>query len=158
MSQRLFDNFYFSKHSAVSSPAHTRKQPSPVAHCIHVGGALLHSDSAGNDHHTRFFQLVLSTMKKKPPQTALLIWHLNRTRSKCLQLSHVQPVSCHISANSGWVLTMDISLSTQINARLCTGAQNVMYWSMLGLWSALQTAMKNASILFTKNLSFQWYR
>lgn len=65
MSQRLFDNFYFSKHSAVSSPEHTRKQPSPVAHCIHVGGALLHSDSAGNDHHTRFFQLVLSTMKKK---------------------------------------------------------------------------------------------
>lgn len=85
------------------------------------GGALLRSDSAGNDHRTRFFQLVLSTMQKTPPQTALLILHLNRQRSKCQQLSHVQPVLCHISANSGWVLTMGISLSTPINERICTG-------------------------------------
>lgn len=89
-------------------------------HCIHIQAALLHSDSAGNDHCTRFFQLVLNTMQKKKTQTALLIWHLNRPCSKCQQLSHVQPVSCHISANIGWVLTMGISLSTLINARLCT--------------------------------------
>lgn len=34
MSQKLFDHFCFSKQTAVSSPAQTRKRPSPANHCL----------------------------------------------------------------------------------------------------------------------------